>query len=164
MKRKLVALAMCGLALQAAAAECHLKQIEMPVRIVNQRPVATLKLNGVEVPMLVDSGAFFSFLQPSAAQQLNLPLTRLPAHIRLQGCTGDYYSEELRSLWTRTNVSVDQLVADLQAWCRKAEESGNAALREFSLKLRRGYASVEFELCENSLGDWFELFVHYNLF
>lgn len=89
MKRKLVALAMCGLALQAAAAECHLKQIEMPVRIVNQRPVATLKLNGVEVPMLVDSGAFFSFLQPSAAQQLNLPLTRLPAHIRLQGYTGD---------------------------------------------------------------------------
>ncbi len=48
--------------------------------------------------------------------------------------------EELRSLWTRTNVSADQLVADLQAWCRKAEDSGIAALQEFSLKLRAAHA------------------------
>jgi stearoyl-CoA desaturase (delta-9 desaturase) len=44
--------------------------------------------------------------------------------------------EELRALWTRTNVSAEQLVVDLQAWCRKAEESGIAALQDFSLKLR----------------------------
>ncbi len=44
--------------------------------------------------------------------------------------------EELRQLWTRTNVSAEQLVADLQAWCRQAEESGIHALQEFSLKLR----------------------------
>ena len=44
--------------------------------------------------------------------------------------------EELRQLWTRTNVSAEQLVADLQAWCRKAEDSGIAALQEFSLRLR----------------------------
>jgi stearoyl-CoA desaturase (delta-9 desaturase) len=48
--------------------------------------------------------------------------------------------EELRSLWTRTNVSAETLVADLQAWCRKAEESGVAALAEFSLKLRAAHA------------------------
>ena len=48
--------------------------------------------------------------------------------------------EELRSLWTRTNVSADQLVADLQAWCKKAEESGIAALQEFALKLRAAHA------------------------
>jgi stearoyl-CoA desaturase (delta-9 desaturase) len=44
--------------------------------------------------------------------------------------------EELRQLWTRTNVSADQLVHDLQAWCKKAEDSGIAALHEFSFKLR----------------------------
>jgi stearoyl-CoA desaturase (Delta-9 desaturase) len=44
--------------------------------------------------------------------------------------------EELRALWTRTNVSAPQLVADLQAWCKRAEDSGIAALREFSLRLR----------------------------
>jgi len=47
--------------------------------------------------------------------------------------------EELRQLWTRTNVSAEQLVADLQAWCRRAEESGIAALQEFSLKLRAAH-------------------------
>jgi stearoyl-CoA desaturase (delta-9 desaturase) len=48
--------------------------------------------------------------------------------------------EELRALWTRSNVSAEQLVADLQAWCRKAEESGIAALQDFSLKLRAAHA------------------------
>lgn len=44
--------------------------------------------------------------------------------------------EELRQIWTRTNVSAEQLVADLQDWCRRAEDSGIAALREFSIQLR----------------------------
>ncbi|MGZ5237340.1 MAG: DesA family fatty acid desaturase [Caldimonas sp.] len=44
--------------------------------------------------------------------------------------------EELRQLWTRTGVSAEQLVADLQVWLRKAEESGIAALQEFALRLR----------------------------
>jgi stearoyl-CoA desaturase (delta-9 desaturase) len=48
--------------------------------------------------------------------------------------------EELRQLWTRTGVSADQLVADLQAWCHKAEGSGIASLREFSLQLRAARA------------------------
>jgi stearoyl-CoA desaturase (delta-9 desaturase) len=48
--------------------------------------------------------------------------------------------EELRQLWTRTNVSAEQLVVDLQAWCKKAEESGIAALQEFALKLRAAHA------------------------
>jgi stearoyl-CoA desaturase (delta-9 desaturase) len=48
--------------------------------------------------------------------------------------------EELRQLWTRSNVSAEQLVVDLQNWCKKAEESGISALHEFSLKLRAAHA------------------------
>jgi stearoyl-CoA desaturase (delta-9 desaturase) len=48
--------------------------------------------------------------------------------------------EELRSLWTRTNVSAEQLVHDLQDWCHSAEASGIAALQEFSRKLRAAHA------------------------
>jgi stearoyl-CoA desaturase (delta-9 desaturase) len=44
--------------------------------------------------------------------------------------------EELRQLWLNTSHSREQLLADLQAWCRRAEESGIAALRDFSMKLR----------------------------
>jgi stearoyl-CoA desaturase (delta-9 desaturase) len=48
--------------------------------------------------------------------------------------------EELRQLWTRTNVSAEQLVVELQAWCKKAESSGIVALEEFSRKLRAAHA------------------------
>lgn len=48
--------------------------------------------------------------------------------------------EELRALWTRTNVSAEQLVADLQNWCHRAEESGIQALQDFSRKLRAAHA------------------------
>ncbi|MFM2252024.1 MAG: hypothetical protein RJB68_361, partial [Pseudomonadota bacterium] len=40
--------------------------------------------------------------------------------------------EELRQLWLNTSVSREQLTKDLQAWCHRAEESGIAALRDFS--------------------------------
>jgi len=44
--------------------------------------------------------------------------------------------EELRQMWLNTSQSREQLAADLAAWCRRAEESGVAALREFSIRLR----------------------------
>ncbi len=44
--------------------------------------------------------------------------------------------EELRQLWSNTSKSRDQLVADLAAWCKRAEESQIAALQQFSLRLR----------------------------
>ena len=44
--------------------------------------------------------------------------------------------EELRQMWLSTSASSEQLASDLQAWCHRAEESGIAALREFSMKLR----------------------------
>jgi len=48
--------------------------------------------------------------------------------------------EELRQMWLNTNHSREQLAVDLQAWCRRAEESGIDALRQFSLKLRSAHA------------------------
>ena len=48
--------------------------------------------------------------------------------------------EELRQLWTRTNVSGEQLVVDLQGWCQRAEGSGIAALQEFARTLRSARA------------------------
>jgi len=44
--------------------------------------------------------------------------------------------EALRMLWTRTNVSAEQLVADLQAWLAESEQSGIGALQEFGTRLR----------------------------
>ena len=47
--------------------------------------------------------------------------------------------EELRQMWLNTHVSREQLALDLQAWCRRAEESGIASLREFSMRLRAAH-------------------------
>ena len=48
--------------------------------------------------------------------------------------------EELRQLWLNRSHTREQLASDLQAWCRRAEESGIAALRDFSLRLRAVHA------------------------
>ncbi len=48
--------------------------------------------------------------------------------------------EELRQLWLNTSHSREHLAQELQAWCQRAESSGIAALKEFSLKLRAVHA------------------------
>jgi stearoyl-CoA desaturase (delta-9 desaturase) len=47
--------------------------------------------------------------------------------------------EELRQLWLSTNLSREQLAANLQSWCHRAEESGIAQLKQFSMKLRAAH-------------------------
>ena len=48
--------------------------------------------------------------------------------------------EELRQMWFNTTASRAELAAQLQAWCKRAENSGIAALKEFSIKLRSATA------------------------
>jgi stearoyl-CoA desaturase (delta-9 desaturase) len=48
--------------------------------------------------------------------------------------------EELRALWSSTHATREQMAADLAAWCKRAEDSGIAALRDFSVKLRSARA------------------------
>ncbi|HSC65550.1 MAG TPA: aspartyl protease family protein [Caldimonas sp.] len=79
-----------------ARAGCELRQMELPVRIVDFRPIATVTLNGTPVPMLVDSGAFFSMLSAATAAQLNLPLRNLPAGARIDGYAGPIEARQTR--------------------------------------------------------------------
>ena len=48
--------------------------------------------------------------------------------------------EELRQLWLNTTLSREQLTGQLQAWCQRAEASGIAVLKDFSVKLRAAQA------------------------
>jgi stearoyl-CoA desaturase (delta-9 desaturase) len=45
--------------------------------------------------------------------------------------------DDLSSIWERSNKSQEQLLSQLQEWCRRAEQSGIHALEEFSLRLRQ---------------------------
>lgn len=60
-----------------APAHCDLKVIvEIPVTMKGLTPVVDAKVNGRDVPLILDSGAFFSTLSQAAAEELKLP-TRL---------------------------------------------------------------------------------------
>lgn len=70
-------------------AACTVTAINMPVTMVDRRAIVTVGINGVKVPLAVDSGAFFSFLSGAAAAQLHLPLTYMPFGLHVDGLTGE---------------------------------------------------------------------------
>ena len=44
---------------------------------------------------------------------------------------------ELTRLWESSSASSEQLLADLQAWCQRAQQSGIEGLEQFAVRLRR---------------------------
>jgi stearoyl-CoA desaturase (delta-9 desaturase) len=44
--------------------------------------------------------------------------------------------QDLTAIWSRSSASTEQLVRELEDWCRRAEKSGIGALRDFSRTLR----------------------------
>ncbi|MDR7269326.1 clan AA aspartic protease (TIGR02281 family) [Pelomonas saccharophila] len=89
-RRLLLALSALAMTLGSPAfADCQPQILELPVRLVGGRPVTTLKLNGTDVPMLVDSGAFFSMLSATTARQLKLQTFDLPSSYRVRGFAGE---------------------------------------------------------------------------
>ena len=72
----------------AAEERCSIQVMEMPVKMVGSRAIATVGINGTTVPLIVDSGAFFSMLTDAAAAQLKLKLHPLPYGLEIQGLTG----------------------------------------------------------------------------
>jgi stearoyl-CoA desaturase (delta-9 desaturase) len=44
--------------------------------------------------------------------------------------------QELAAIWSRSTASREQLLEQLQAWCKRAETSGIQSLQDFSIRLR----------------------------
>jgi predicted aspartyl protease/tetratricopeptide (TPR) repeat protein len=72
-----------------AAERCTAPNLELPVQMIGAQAVVKVGINGTQVPLLVDSGAFFSTLSPAAAAQLGLKLQPLPIDMRIQGIAGE---------------------------------------------------------------------------
>ncbi len=86
--RALLSLGLAALPFSSWAADCKLSGLDIPVTMVGTRAVATVGINGTQVRLIVDSGAFFSFLTHAAAQQLQLKVGSLPWGMRIEGLTG----------------------------------------------------------------------------
>jgi tetratricopeptide (TPR) repeat protein/predicted aspartyl protease len=61
------------------------------------KPVTDAKINSNDVPFVVDSGAFFSMLSPSAAAEFKLPLRPAPFGMVVTGLGGAMESAEVTS-------------------------------------------------------------------
>lgn len=85
---RLLAGLLLALAPLVAWAECKRQALDVPVRLVNHRPIVSISIQGKELPMLLDTGAFHSMLMPSVAASLQLPLSDLPYDLELRGFTG----------------------------------------------------------------------------
>jgi tetratricopeptide (TPR) repeat protein/predicted aspartyl protease len=64
------------------------KIVEFPITMVDLRPQMTAKINGTDVRLMVDSGAFFSIISPASAAELNLS-TRSPFGFYVRGVNGN---------------------------------------------------------------------------
>ncbi len=102
-----------------------------------------------EISVLKARGQDLSILK-SARRWLHRDDDRVPADARSQVDQARAASpaldkmltmrEELRQMWLNTSVSREQLAHDLQAWCKRAEDSGIARLQAFSQGLRAAHA------------------------
>ena len=88
---RLLAAALVAVGLQcpgASRAACHIQVMELPVKMVGDRAIANVGINGTPVPLVVDSGSFFSILTEAAALQLNLRLKSMPQDLEVYGLAG----------------------------------------------------------------------------
>ena len=87
-RARLLAMVLVAAGLQcpgASLAECHFQSLELPVKIVGHRAIATVGIGGNQVPLLVDTGVYFSMLTYAAASQLKLEVIPLPQGFEVNG-------------------------------------------------------------------------------
>jgi len=107
------------------------------VRADTAAEIAKLKA-GASLPENWNLNSFRSWLykepaELAAADKAQLE-TLLGKSERLQ--TVYRMRQELAAIWSRSTASREQLLEQLQAWCKRAEDSGIKSLQEFSVRLR----------------------------
>jgi predicted aspartyl protease/tetratricopeptide (TPR) repeat protein len=95
MRERLLALALTVLAFvagpeRAGAAECNLQNVaEIPVTMAGMEAMVNAKINGQDATFFIDTGAFFSVLNPGSAAKFGLKLGPLDPRFRVEGVTGE---------------------------------------------------------------------------
>ncbi len=80
-----------------ARAACTLGQIaELPITVAHLRPLVPAKINGTDVWLIADSGAFFSMLSPAGAASLHLDAAPLPFGVTFSGVGGEFSASVAR--------------------------------------------------------------------
>jgi aspartyl protease len=83
-----IIVASTGLSLSALAACKMSKMAELPVTMLNLRPLIDAKINDRDVRFEVDSGAFYSMISAASAAELDLKIKSAPYGMRVVGIGG----------------------------------------------------------------------------
>jgi stearoyl-CoA desaturase (delta-9 desaturase) len=99
--------------------------------------VKALRARGVSI----DKARFKRWLQRDPSDLRAEERADLEAVLNKSSVLSTIYSmrRELAGVWARSSASKEQLLHQLEDWCKRAEQSGIGALREFGRTLR-GYA------------------------
>ncbi|HEX7637721.1 MAG TPA: retroviral-like aspartic protease family protein, partial [Burkholderiaceae bacterium] len=71
-----------------AAGKCGISAMTIPVTVTGSRAIAHVQIDGTDVPLMVDSGSFSSFLTEAAAERLHLHTHPAPPEMRVFGVVG----------------------------------------------------------------------------
>ena len=138
-------LALALLAPAASEAACHIKVAELNVHMVGTRAMTSVGINGQDVPLMIDTGAFYSTLSDAAAVQLELSPRRVP-DLDVQGLAGRMHARvavvDHLKLFKGTIPGVEFLVG--------GNEIGNGAMGVIGRNLLT-FADTEYDLSHGIL-------------
>jgi predicted aspartyl protease/tetratricopeptide (TPR) repeat protein len=110
---------------QAALAECKVNVLaQLPVTMQGLRPTIAAKIDGHDVRLLVDSGAFYSLISPGTAAELKLRLQPTRFGFTMRGVGGDTGAE----LTTIKTFTLDSIPLHNILFLVGGSETGNAGL------------------------------------
>ena len=90
--RSMLLAILIALSATSATARCVVGQLaQLPVTMAFLRPTIHAKINGQDVRLLTDSGAFFGTLSPGAAAELKLPLHPAPFGMVMKSYGGEVF-------------------------------------------------------------------------
>ncbi|HTY48054.1 MAG TPA: aspartyl protease family protein [Steroidobacteraceae bacterium] len=82
----------------SARADCRITRLmELPVSLAGNRAVVAAKVNGVAVPMVIDTGSFFNSLSRDTTRLLKLDVGRAPDNMIVNGVGGPSFADITRA-------------------------------------------------------------------
>ncbi|MGN6268929.1 MAG: retropepsin-like aspartic protease [Sphingomonas sp.] len=138
------ALVVAMLAAPAAAdRHCQIgKLLELPVTMVDRQPTIAADLDGHQLRLTVDSGAFFSSLSPATASRYGFSRHAAPRGLRVTGIGGDVETE----VTTIKELKLDRLTLHKVDFLVGGSDFGPAGLLGQNIL---GAADVEYDLAHN---------------
>jgi tetratricopeptide (TPR) repeat protein len=131
-----------------AAKACKLAQLaELPITMDGTTPLVAAKINGSDVRLLVDSGAFYSVLSPASAAELKLHLHQPPREVIFQGTNGSSTPASVASVKEFTLAGIP--LKDIDFFVGGTDAAGGAAgiLGQNILRI----ADVEYDLANGAI-------------